>query len=242
MKKSLLLILSLLFAAFALTGCSEDDKKDKSEVTSELTGTYKITFFGTQVTNVNPDNAFAKMFYITNNCEKAKELYPDIIGAETGETFPANINQCTEESNTILMENSSVVISITDDDKLAITSRVQMSGGAVEASAADKYQFTEYYPTNSFTDNEASGKGVKGWNYDVDSETVSAEPAEFPNSPYKITKQEDGSLMIKMTLVGKKVELLNVTVDAVTTVIMEPVSKDTAPLEKELLPFPATED
>ena len=232
MKKSLLLILASLFAIFALAGCAEEEKNDTPapipntpvDLTKPetLNGNYEVTFFGSQVTNVRDADPFvgsmANLFYISNNCDKAKELYPDVIGAN-------GKNNCTAEGQSTLLDGK-VVITVANNE-MNIASRMQMEGGSVEMSQVDKYQFTKYYKTNDLT--TFSGTGVTGWNYDDVNNTPSAASTEFPESPYTVSKLADGSIRIDMTLVGKVVTGI-ATVDAKNTIILKKVNDDTTAL------------
>lgn len=254
MKKFLFTIL-VVFNVFMIAGCSDSDD-DNGGPTDNLFGTYNVTSFGTQLTNAKADDSnsefflsYADVMYVSNDCAKAKELYPDIINRGEGD---AKKNQCpteNDEGNPITGGTAElldgVVVINNEDGKLGITSRVQLGGQIMDTFApADKYQFTEYYPTDDFVN--YAGKGVTGWNYDSVNNKPSATSSEFPESPYKITKQDDGSLRIDMTLVGKKVDVMgmaNLTVDAVTTVIMTKVDDSTEPLENEIKKeFPAPSD
>lgn len=234
MKKFLFTVL-VVFNVFMIAGCSDSDDDNGgggAAFPADLLGTYNVTFFGTQVTNVQPSTYtnLATLLYISNNCAKAKELFPDVINKQEGElTF----NQCDAKGQSTLLDGK-VVISKNDNGTLAVTSRIQMEGGYVENSKSDKYQYTEYYPTSDFVNYE--GKGVKGWNYDSVNNKPSETSTEFPESPYKITKQDDGSLRIDMTLVGKSVSAfsLDMTVDAVTTVIMKKESDSTEALVNKI--------
>lgn len=231
MKKSLLLVLASLFAIFALAGCAEDSNNDNGGVTpppthgtvpSELAGTYEVLFFGSQVTNVRDAGALgymADMFYISNDCAKAKELYPDVIGANSK-------NNCTTEGQSTLLDGK-VVIAV-DNGNMNITSRMQMEGGTVDMSISDKYQYTIYNTAASL-----EGKGVTGWNYDDVKNTPSAASTKFPESPFKVTKLDDGSIRIDMTLVGKVVTGI-ATVDAKNTIILKKVNDDTTALANDI--------
>ena len=230
MKKSLLLILASLFAIFALTGCAEDSKNNNGGTTpttpgtvpAEYAGTYEVVFFGSQVTNVRDAGSLgsmADMFYISNDCAKAAELYPDVIGAN-------GKNNCTAEGQSTLLDGK-VVIAV-DNGNMNVTSRMQMEGGAVDMSPADKYQYTIYNLATSL-----SGKGVKGYNYDEANNAPSATATEFPESPFQVTKLDDGSIRIDMTLVGKVVEGI-ATVDAKNTIILKKLSNDTTALKNAL--------
>ncbi len=230
MKKSLLFILASLFAVFTLAGCADDSNDDAASGTNlpvEYVGTYNVTFFGSQVTNVRgTDNSFmagmANTAYISNDCKKAKELYPDIIGKD-------NKNDCSDKTQSTMLEGKVVITE--KGGKLYITSKMQMEDGAVNLSTPDKYQYTEYYPTASNT-----GKGVKGWNYDAAGNKPSSKPSEFPESPYTITKQSDGTLRIDMTLVGKNIDILGtkMTVDAKNTILIKKDSNKIDKLENKI--------
>lgn len=235
MKKFLFTVLVFL-NVFMIAGCSDSNDDNGVAFPADLLGTYNVTFFGTQVTNVRDYDAsastianMADLLYVSNDCAKAKELYPDIIDSNNGMK-----NQCpTEGSDGNTAKGTAelldgIVVMNNVSGQLGITSRVQLGGQIMDQFApADKYQYTEYYPTSDFVNYE--GKGVKGWNYDSANNKPSETSSEFPESPYKITKQDDGSLRIDMTLVGKKVNAMGVdlTVDAVTTVIMTKASDST---------------
>ena len=218
MKKFLFTVL-VVFNVFMIAGCSDSDDDNggggAAFPAADLLGTYNVTFFGTQVTNVRDYDAsasfiagMADLLYVSNDCAKAKELYPDIIDSNNGMK-----NQCPTEDS---------------------------EGNPAKGTAGllDR----EYYPTSDFINYE--GKGVKGWNYDSANNKPSETSTEFPESPYKITKQDDGSLRIDMTLVGKKVNAMgtDLTVDAVTTVIMTKASDSTEQLENQIQKeFPSAE-
>lgn len=231
MKKSLLLILASLFAIFALTGCAEDSKNDTpaptpGSVPSELAGTYNVTFFGSQVTNAKSDNPVfattADALYISNDCVKAAELYPDVIGVN-------NKNNCGVDTQSTLLDGQ-VVISVVNGN-MTITSRMQMEGGAVDLSEADKYQYTIYNVAST-----TSGTGVTGWNYDVANNAPSAAATDFPNSPFTVTQLEDGSVRIDMTLVDKSVNAFGMQgiVDAKNTIILTKVNDTVVTLENKI--------
>lgn len=234
MKKSLFIILSCMLAAFIITGCSEDTEGGNTtlDYSKELTGTYEITFFGTQVTNAKGNNetivGMADLMYISNDCAKAKELYPDIIDINMKNQCPTEDNDGNPQKGIAELLDGIAVVSI-ENNKLKMSSRVQLAGQIMDTFApADKYQFTEYYETTGL-----SGKGVKGWNYDADNNKPSAQPLDFPNSPYSLSVLDDGSVRIDLTLVGKSVMGI-ITVDAKTTVIMQKKNDSTTPLENAI--------
>lgn len=242
MKKFLFTVLVFL-NVFMIAGCSDSNDDNGVAFPADLLGTYNVTFFGTQVTNVRDYDAsastianMADLLYVSNDCAKAKELYPDIIDSNNGMK-----NRCpTEGSDGNTAKGTAellggIVVMNNVSGQLGITSKVQLGGQIMDQFApADKYQYTEYYPTSDFVNYE--GKGVKGWNYDSANNKPSETSSEFPESPYKITKQDDGSLRIDMTLVGKKVNAMGVdlTVDAVTTVIMTKASDSTEQLPNKI--------
>ncbi len=93
MKKFLFIVL-VVFNVFMIAGCSDsndDNGGGAAFPAADLLGTYNVTFFGTQVTNVrdyDESAAFiagmADLLYVSNDCAKAKELYPDIIDSNNG--------------------------------------------------------------------------------------------------------------------------------------------------------------
>ena len=235
MKKSFLLILASLFAIFALAGCAEESKNDTpaaDTVPADLAGTYEVKFFGSQVTNAKSDSptfaSSADAVYVSNDCTSAQALYPNIVNVAGSLK-----NQCTESANLL---DGKVVITV-ENGNLNITSRMQMEGGALTMSPADKYQYTIYNQASSL-----SGKGVKGWNYDAANNTPSADSKEYPESPFTISQLDNDSIRIDLTLVGKSVSVsagigdlqLSGTVDAKTTIILEKVSDNTTALENNI--------
>lgn len=253
MKKFLFIILAV-FNVFMIAGCSDSDDGNGGGAdfpAADLLGTYNVTFFGTQVTNVRDYDAsvsyvagLADIMYVTNDCAEAKKLYPNIIDVDGKNTCPDEDSKGNPVKGTAELLDGVVVIN-NEDGKLGITSRVQLGGEKMDTFApADKYQYTEYYSTSDFVNYE--GKGVKGWNYDSANNKPSETSTEFPESPYKITKQDDGSLRIDMTLVGKRVNAMGIadlTVDAITTVIMKKLNDSTEPLENKIQKaFPVSSD
>lgn len=250
MKKSFLILLSSILAVFLITGCADDTTSNNTNnggnggsvpstntpvdpaKPETLNGTYEVTFFGSQVTNVRDiqNQLMAEMadkLYISNDCAKATELYPDVIGANSK-------NNCDPTSGQSTLLDGTVLITVSATD-MNISSRMQMEGGAVEMSATDKYQYTVYNKTSDLT--TFTGKGVKGWNYDDVNNKPSATSTDFPESPYTVTINADGAIRIDMTLVGKVVTGI-ATVDAKNTIILKKISDDTTPLQNAIMkPF-----
>ena len=91
--KKIFLLLSIAVILFLFTGCAEEksslntDSLPVDNIPEEfknLAGTYNIIFFGSELTNLN--NAINidlfetyNNYYISNNCQKANELFPDVI-------------------------------------------------------------------------------------------------------------------------------------------------------------------
>lgn len=188
---------------------------------SKFVGTYEVNFFGSEVTNVRPAEqaGFATMFYISNDCAKATELYPNNINIQPVPPAVFMKNGCTPESQSALQKG--VIAIQLKDGKLYTTSKMEMKGGTVDISAPDKYQYTSY--SGAVHDEGSasfSGTGVTGSNYDVKGNAVSATPIESPATPFEVTLSEDGkSIDIKMTLIDKSVTMIGATVDAVTRVL-----------------------
>ncbi len=246
MKKSFLFLLISIMTVFLIAGCAEDTTKGEGEngetpsgtsltpeMLEQLKGNYDVTFFGSQVINARDASSpfllgMADLAYISNDCAKAAELYPDVVNKQEGSTTK---NQCNSSNQAQLLDGK-VVIS-TDNNQIGITSRVQLYSGFMEQmSPSDMYQYTEYYPTD-----RTSGKGVKGYTYDADNKKPTATAIDFSESPYTVTINTDGTVRIDMTLVGKTVSTMgqSMTVDAKNTILLKKISEDTTPLENKVV-------
>lgn len=192
-----------------------------------ISGTYTVSFFGTQVTNAktvadSADFILGSFLYISNDCAKAMVLYPDVIDAEF--THPTdgsvyNLNQCDSATGQSTLQKGVVAVEV-KDGKIHVTSKMEMNGGSVEASVPDKYQFTTYAPVNFNGEASVSGTGVKGFNYDNVSNTPSATETDFATTPFNIAFDGAGNIDIAMTLVGKQADVFGtaIVLDAVTRV------------------------
>lgn len=204
----------------------------------DITGTYKIVFFGSQVvehiqkndssSNRVPDkfDSLADKFYISNNCKKAQELYPAIVNRGLK-------NKCNAVTQSQILEG---IVSISYDNKnyLHIKSRMQMEGGVVDMSASDRYQYTVYAPIKN--GKSLKGKGVVNWNYDSSNNSPSASSISFSESPFYITKLGKDKLRIDVTLIGKNVKVMNkiITIDAINTIILEKMDANHTYLENKI--------
>ncbi len=128
---------------------------------TDIAGTYRIVFFGSQVVKHEKEkdsalDGIADKFYISNNCKKAQELYPAIINHGLR-------NKCNTVTQSKILDGI-VSISYDNANYLHIKSRLQMEGGVVDMSASDRYQYTVYAPIKY--GNTLKGKGIVSWNYD----------------------------------------------------------------------------
>ena len=138
--KKILLIFSITVFLFILTGCAEEksslntDSLPVDNIPEEfknLAGTYNITFFGSEINSLNSGSSVDLFetyndYYITNNCQKANELFPDVIN-NNGK------NKCDEFTEINLLTSQAVVYLV--DNKISLTAKLQAENGIVE-----KYQ------------------------------------------------------------------------------------------------------
>ena len=186
---------------------------------SDIVGTYKIVFFGSQVIKNDDTKSdlaledISSKYYISNDCKKAQELYPAIVNKGIR-------NKCNLITQSKILDGV-VLISYDKNNYLNMVSRIQLEEGVVDLSAPDRYQYTVYSPIKG--KDLLSGKGLINWNYDSVNNSPSSSFTNFLDSPFKITKLENGKLRIDVTLVGKNVKIMGkvVTINAVNTIILE---------------------
>ena len=171
---------------------------------TDIAGTYRIVFFGSQVVKHEKEkdsalDGIADKFYISNNCKKAQELYPAIINHGLR-------NKCNTVTQSKILDGI-VSISYDNANYLHIKSRLQMEGGVVDMSASDRYQYTVYAPIKY--GNTLKGKGIVSWNYDSTNNRPSSNSVSFLESPFYITKLGKDILRIDITLVGKNVKVID---------------------------------
>lgn len=203
-------------------------------VSDFISGTYTVSFFGSQV--VNPKSAdtgasfypMGSVFYISSDCARARVLYPDVIDAEYSDLgdpgdpdddVVMDINQCDPNGGQTTLQKGVVAVEV-KDGKIHVTSKMEMVGGSVTESPADKYQYTTYTPVNFNVEANVSGEGVKGYNYDVTNNAPSATATDFPTTPFTINFDGAGNIDILMTLKDKRATGFGfkLIVDAVTRV------------------------
>ncbi len=84
--KKIFLLFSIAVFLYLFTGCLEETSlfNNIPDKFQGFSGTYKVTFFGSEFTRENIVSNAELLntyndYYVTNNCQKAKELFPDII-------------------------------------------------------------------------------------------------------------------------------------------------------------------
>lgn len=195
----------------------------------DIAGTYKITFFGSQVTNVR-NTAFggsvADMYYISNDCKIAQKLYPAIVNNGIK-------NQCSLLTQSEILDGI-VTISYDENNYLHIKSRIQLEGGIVDMSVNDKYQYTTYNPISDSL--LLKGTGVTNWTYDNINNMPSSNSTVFVESPFQVTMLGSNILRLDITLVGKNIKVMSksMTIDAVNTLLLEKIDSKPIWLENRI--------
>lgn len=221
MKKSLLLILSILFAVFALYGCAEDEKNDAPAVNpaSEYVGTYYVTFFATKPYDSN--NHAMDMLVTTGNMSTDCTL-ADTLGILKKVDGIANVQngECSANgSNDAKIIGHQAVINYNADTGLVLETKLQMWSEVFSFAQDDTYQYTKYtsVPSSSITSSavnaDSSVLGVSGRNLTTKTSN--------PKSTFKITKRDDGSLYVELELIEKSVLNGAISANAPTYVILE---------------------
>ncbi len=199
-------------------------KHNKKLINKNLSGIYKITFFGSQVVNIRNASftTVADLYYISNDCKKAEELYPNIVNNGIK-------NKCNFLSQSKLLDG--MVAIVYNDNYFHIKSRIQMENGVVEMSESDKYQYTIYSPV--IDDVVLQGKGMTNWNYNTKKNTPAHHSTVFLDSPFVITKLNNGVIRLDATLVGKKIKVLgkDMVIDAVNTLLLEKIDSQHTTLD-----------
>lgn len=230
MKKTLLIV---CITIFLFTGCAEEKSSFSANIPpvdtisdklKGLAGTYKITFFGSEITNINDANNSDLFetyndYYITNNCQKALELFPDIINKN-------NKNKCDGFAEINLLTSDAVIYFIKNQISLRI--KLQAENGIVEKCKTYKYQ----YITSSLSD-KLSGSGIREDYYDTVSNGVSNISYEYTGNDYIITKIDEKTVKLDIFYAGKDIFLdaqKSINVDTKNTYILEKIDNDTIEL------------
>ncbi len=216
MKKSLLILMTAL--TLVIAGCADDDE-DTSTPIPVTKGTYDVEFFGSGVENcVGALCSLADAFYISNDCAAAENTYGIPIGVD-------GKNNCDVASGQVTLNLGKISIVENDNGTLSITTKMYMTGGTVELSAADKYQYTVYSAATKQDDGSYTGTGVMGSSLDtsVDPNVPTDPMTDFQESTFTITGVDSDTIRIDLTLVGKTV-LGTLLVNAPTIVVANKVS------------------
>lgn len=232
MKKTLL-IFSITVFLFILTGCAEEKVLHNGAIQGidtipdefkNIAGTYNITFFGSEINSLNSGSSVDLFetyndYYITNNCQKANELFPDVIN-NNGK------NKCDEFTEINLLTSQAVVYLI--DNKISLTAKLQAANGIVEKYQTYKYQYITFDSTDKL-----NGYNFKEYYYDVVSNGVSNTAYKYPYNNYNITKLDEKTIKIEIVYNRRDIMLdaqNNINVNTKNTYILEKIDNDTIEL------------
>lgn len=231
MKKTLL-IFSITVFLFILTGCAEEksslntDSLPVDNIPEEfknLAGTYNIIFFGSELTNQNGASNVDLFktyndYYLTNNCQKAQELFPDVVN-KNGK------NKCDEVTQLNLLTNKAVIYIF--DNQISFKAKLQAEGSITDKYLTYKYQYITSAPSNSLNGNE-----IKEYYYD--NNIISDTAYEHSDNNYVITKLNDKTIQIDIFYYGKDIKLdtifNNINVNTKNTYILEKLDNNTIEL------------
>lgn len=230
--KKIFLLLSIAVILFLFTGCAEEksslntDSLPVDNIPEEfknLAGTYNIIFFGSELTNLN-DAMNIDLFetynnyYISNNCQKAQELFPDVIN-KNGK------NKCDEVTQLNLLTNKAVIYIF--DNQISFKAKLQAEGSITDKYLTYKYQYITSAPSNSLNGNE-----IKEYYYD--NNNISDTAYEHSDNNYVITKLNDKTIQIDIFYYRKNIKLdtifNNINVDTKNTYILEKLDNNTIEL------------
>lgn len=231
MKKTLL-IFSIAVILSLFTGCAEEksslntDSLPVDNIPEEfknLAGTYNIIFFGSELTNQNGASNVDLFktyndYYLTNNCQKAQELFPDVIN-NNGK------NKCDEVTQLNLLTNKAVIYIF--DNQISFKAKLQAEGSITDKYLTYKYQYITSAPSNSLNGNE-----IKEYYYD--NNIISDTAYEHSDNNYVITKLNDKTIQIDIFYYGKDIKLdtifNNINVNTKNTYILEKLDNNTIEL------------
>ena len=228
--KKILLIFSITVFLFILTGCAEEKVLNNGAIQEidtipdefkNIAGTYNITFFGSEITsnNSNKEDNTYNDYYITNDCQKANELFPDIIN-NNGK------NKCGDTTQINLLTHEAVIFFI--NNKISLTAKLQAENGIVEKYQTYKYQYITFDSTDKL-----NGYNFKEYYYDVVSNGVSNTAYKYPYNNYNITKLDEKTIKIEIVYNRRDIMLdaqNNINVNTKNTYILEKIDNDTIEL------------
>lgn len=228
--KKILLIFSITVFLFILTGCAEEKVLNNGAIQEidtipdefkNIAGTYNITFFGSEITsnNSNKEDNTYNDYYITNDCQKASELFPDIIN-NNGK------NKCGDTTQINLLTHEAVIFFI--NNKISLTAKLQAENGIVEKYQTYKYQYITFDSTDKL-----NGYNFKEYYYDVVSNGVSNTAYKYPYNNYNITKLDEKTIKIEIVYNRRDIMLdaqNNINVNTKNTYILEKIDNDTIEL------------
>lgn len=231
--KKILLIFSITVFLFILTGCAEEKVLNNGAIQGidtipdefkNIAGTYNITFFGSEINSLNSGSSVDLFetyndYYITNNCQKANEFFPDVINSN-------GKNKCDELTEINLLTNQAVVYLI--DNKISLTAKLQAANGIVEKYQTYKYQYITFDSTDKL-----NGYNFKEYYYDVVSNGVSNTAYKYPYNNYNITKLDEKTIKIEIVYNRRDIMLdaqNNINVNTKNTYILEKIDNDTIEL------------
>lgn len=230
--KKIFLLLSIAVILFLFAGCAEEKSSlntdslpvdNISEEFKNLAGTYNIIFFGSELTNLNnPINIDLfetyNNYYISNNCQKAQELFPDVIN-KNGK------NKCDEVTQLNLLTNKAVIYIF--DNQISFKAKLQAEGNITDKYLTYKYQYITSAPSDSLSGNE-----IKEYYYY--NNNISDTAYEHSDNNYVITKLNDKTIQIDIFYYRKDIKLdtifNNINVDTKNTYILEKIDNDTIEL------------
>ena len=226
-------MLSITVILSLFTGCAEEksslntDSLPVDNIPEEfknLAGTYNITFFGSEINSLNSGSSVDLFetyndYYITNNCQKANELFPDVIN-NNGK------NKCDEFTEINLLTSQAVVYLV--DNKISLTAKLQAANGIAEKYQTYKYQYITFDSTDKL-----NGYNFKEYYYDVVSNGVSNTAYKYPYNSYNITKLDEKTIKIEIVYNRRDIMLdaqNNINVNTKNTYILEKIDNNTIEL------------
>lgn len=225
-------MLSITVILSLFTGCAEEksslntDSLPVDNIPEEfknLAGTYNIIFFGSELTNQNGASNVDLFktyndYYLTNNCQKAQELFPDVVN-KNGK------NKCDEVTQLNLLTNKAVIYIF--DNQISFKAKLQAEGSITDKYLTYKYQYITSAPSNSLNGNE-----IKEYYYD--NNIISDTAYEHSDNNYVITKLNDKTIQIDIFYYGKDIKLdtifNNINVNTKNTYILEKLDNNTIEL------------